>query len=117
MIAFQPRLKVHVAAGRRRPPQPAQMPLTLPGPESSHRTAALDATAHAAVNGKVRSAPSGGTNPQREPAEVIDQAADYRDHGARYLVIANIGVLQPNLRKAMTSNLPFAKIIRGLKRL
>jgi hypothetical protein len=33
------------------------------------------------------------------------------------LVIANIGVLQPNLRKAMTSNLPFAKIIRGLKRL
>jgi len=42
MIAFQPRLKVHVAAGRRRPPQPAQMPLTLPGPESSHRTAALE---------------------------------------------------------------------------
>jgi len=33
------------------------------------------------------------------------------------LVIANIGVLQPNLRKAMASNLPFAKIIRGLKRL
>ena len=64
-----------------------------------------------------RSAPSGGTNPQREPAEVIDQTADYRDQGARYLVIANIGVLQPNLRKAMTSNLPFAKIIRGLKRL
>jgi hypothetical protein len=42
MIAFQPRLKVHVAAGLRRPPQPAQMPLTLPGPESSHRTAALE---------------------------------------------------------------------------
>jgi phthiodiolone/phenolphthiodiolone dimycocerosates ketoreductase len=51
------------------------------------------------------------------PAEVIDQAAEYRDQGARYLVIANIGVLQPNLRKAMASNLPFAKIIRGLKRL
>ena len=36
------RLKVHVAAGRRRPPQPAQMPLTLPGPESAHRTGGLE---------------------------------------------------------------------------
>jgi phthiodiolone/phenolphthiodiolone dimycocerosates ketoreductase len=51
------------------------------------------------------------------PDEVIDQAAEYRDQGVRYMVIANIGVLQPNLRKGMTSNLPFAKIIRGLKRL
>jgi phthiodiolone/phenolphthiodiolone dimycocerosates ketoreductase len=51
------------------------------------------------------------------PDDVIDQAAQYRDHGTRYLVIANIGVLQPNLRNGMTSNLPFTKIIRGLKRL
>ena len=58
MIAFQPRLEAHMPAGRRRPPQPAQMPLTLPGPESAHRTGGLNGTAHAAVSGKVRSAPA-----------------------------------------------------------
>ena len=42
MIAFHPRLEAHMPAGRRRPPQPAQMPLTLPGPESAHRTGGLE---------------------------------------------------------------------------
>lgn len=51
------------------------------------------------------------------PREVIEQAAEYRDQGLRYLVIANIGILQPSLSKGMTSNLQFSRIIRGLKRL
>ena len=42
VIAFQPRLKPDMAAGRRRPPQPAQMPLALPGGEPTHRTAVLE---------------------------------------------------------------------------
>jgi phthiodiolone/phenolphthiodiolone dimycocerosates ketoreductase len=46
------------------------------------------------------------------PDEVIDQPANYRDQGLRYLV----GVLQPSLRKGIASNLAFAKIIRGLKK-
>jgi phthiodiolone/phenolphthiodiolone dimycocerosates ketoreductase len=51
------------------------------------------------------------------PREVIEQAAEYRDQGLRYLVIANIGILQPSLSKGMASNLQFSRIIRGLKRL
>lgn len=51
------------------------------------------------------------------PREVIEQVAEYRDQGLRYLVIANIGILQPSLAKGMASNLNFTRIIRGLKKL
>jgi len=43
------------------------------------------------------------------PREVIEQAAEYRDQGLRYLVIANIGILQPSLSKGMASNLHSAE--------
>ena len=33
------------------------------------------------------------------PAEVIDQAAEWRDHGLRYLVVSNFSAMQPNLRR------------------
>jgi hypothetical protein len=37
VVALEPRLEADVRAGRRRPPQPTQMPLPLPGPEPAHR--------------------------------------------------------------------------------
>jgi phthiodiolone/phenolphthiodiolone dimycocerosates ketoreductase len=50
------------------------------------------------------------------PDEVIDQAAEWRDHGVRYLVVNNVSVLQPTLRKGLASSAPFFKILRGLKK-
>lgn len=51
------------------------------------------------------------------PDEVINQAAEWRDHGLRYLVVANISILQPSLRKSLASGTPFFRILRGLKKL
>jgi phthiodiolone/phenolphthiodiolone dimycocerosates ketoreductase len=51
------------------------------------------------------------------PQEVVEQAAEWRDHGLRYLVVANVSILQPSLRKGLASSTPFFKILRGLKRL
>jgi len=51
------------------------------------------------------------------PEDVIEQAAEWRDHGVRYLVACNISLLQPGLRKALASTAPFLRILRGLKKL
>ena len=51
------------------------------------------------------------------PDEVIEQAVQWRDHGVRYMVIANVGFLQPSLRKGLAAMIPFTKIVRGLKKL
>jgi phthiodiolone/phenolphthiodiolone dimycocerosates ketoreductase len=51
------------------------------------------------------------------PEDVIDQAAEWRDHGLRYLVACNASILQPSLRKSLASSAPFFKILRGLKKL
>ena len=51
------------------------------------------------------------------PDEVIEQAAEWRDCGVRYMVLANLSILHRSLRKGLTSVQPFNKIIRGLKRL
>lgn len=51
------------------------------------------------------------------PKDVIAQAAEWRDHGVRYIVAANMSILHPNLRKGMAASLPFARILRSLKRL
>jgi phthiodiolone/phenolphthiodiolone dimycocerosates ketoreductase len=51
------------------------------------------------------------------PEEVIEQAAQWRDCGVRYIVVINGGTLQRSLRKALTSVQPFSKIVRGLKKL
>ena len=49
--------------------------------------------------------------------EVIDQVAEFRDRGLRHLVLSNFSVLQRSLRKGMAANIPFAKILRGLRKL
>jgi phthiodiolone/phenolphthiodiolone dimycocerosates ketoreductase len=51
------------------------------------------------------------------PEDVINQAAEWRDHGLRYLVAANISILQPSLRKSLATGTPFFRILRGLKKL
>jgi phthiodiolone/phenolphthiodiolone dimycocerosates ketoreductase len=49
------------------------------------------------------------------PEEVHDQAAEWRDHGVRYIVVCNISFLQPNLRRGLSANIPFIKVLRRLK--
>lgn len=51
------------------------------------------------------------------PDEVIDQFAEWRDHGLRYPLILNASPLNPRLRKTLAANAPFLKILRGLKKL
>jgi phthiodiolone/phenolphthiodiolone dimycocerosates ketoreductase len=51
------------------------------------------------------------------PDEVIEQAAQWRDYGVRYMVIINGSFLQRSLRKGLASAMPFNTIIRGLKKL
>jgi phthiodiolone/phenolphthiodiolone dimycocerosates ketoreductase len=51
------------------------------------------------------------------PDEVIEQVAQWRDYGVRYIVIVNLSFLQRSLRKGLASAMPFNKIIRGLKKL
>jgi phthiodiolone/phenolphthiodiolone dimycocerosates ketoreductase len=51
------------------------------------------------------------------PDEVIDQAAEWRDHGVRYLVVNNVSFLQPKLLKALAASAAFLKILRRLKKL
>jgi phthiodiolone/phenolphthiodiolone dimycocerosates ketoreductase len=51
------------------------------------------------------------------PEDVIDQAAEWRDHGMHYLVVCNVSILQPSLRKSLAATAPFFRILRGLKKL
>jgi phthiodiolone/phenolphthiodiolone dimycocerosates ketoreductase len=51
------------------------------------------------------------------PDEVIDQAAEWRDRGARYVVVADVSSLQRSLRKGLAAAIPFGRILRGLKKL
>jgi phthiodiolone/phenolphthiodiolone dimycocerosates ketoreductase len=51
------------------------------------------------------------------PDEVIEQAAEWRDHGLEYPVLANISSIQPSLRRGLAATVPFMKILRRLRRL
>jgi phthiodiolone/phenolphthiodiolone dimycocerosates ketoreductase len=51
------------------------------------------------------------------PAEVVDQAALWRDRGLRYVVVLNASSLQPSLRKGLMASAPFSKILSGLRKL
>lgn len=41
------------------------------------------------------------------PGEVTDQVAELRNHGLRYLVVSNVSILRPTLRKGLTASAPF----------
>jgi phthiodiolone/phenolphthiodiolone dimycocerosates ketoreductase len=49
--------------------------------------------------------------------DILEQAAVWRDHGVHYVVVVNFGPMQPNVRGALGTMLPFNKVVRGLKRL
>lgn len=51
------------------------------------------------------------------PNEVVEQVAQLRDCGLRYIVLLNVSFMQPSLRTSMESNMPFLKIVRTLKKL
>src|SRR6201994_4219023 len=51
------------------------------------------------------------------PDEVIEQAAEWRDHGLGYPVLANLSTVQPSLRRGLAANVPFTRILRRLRRL
>jgi alkanesulfonate monooxygenase SsuD/methylene tetrahydromethanopterin reductase-like flavin-dependent oxidoreductase (luciferase family) len=51
------------------------------------------------------------------PDEVIDQAAQWRDCGVRYLVLVHVSPIQRSLRKGLAATVPFYRIVRGLKNL
>ncbi|WP_419197257.1 LLM class flavin-dependent oxidoreductase [Mycolicibacterium austroafricanum] len=51
------------------------------------------------------------------PDDVLDQVAQWRDHGLRYLLVLNGSQLNPRLRKAAAASSPFAKVLRGLRKL
>jgi len=49
--------------------------------------------------------------------EVIEQAAEWRDHGMEYVVICNVSVVQPSLRRGLAATVPLMRILRQLRRL
>jgi phthiodiolone/phenolphthiodiolone dimycocerosates ketoreductase len=49
--------------------------------------------------------------------EIVDQLADWRDHGLGYPVLLNLSTLQPSLRRGLAAGSPFAKILRGVRKL
>jgi phthiodiolone/phenolphthiodiolone dimycocerosates ketoreductase len=51
------------------------------------------------------------------PDDVIDQAAEWRDHGMDYPVLANLSALQPSMRRGLAATVPFMRILRQLRRL
>jgi phthiodiolone/phenolphthiodiolone dimycocerosates ketoreductase len=51
------------------------------------------------------------------PDEVIEQAAEWRDCGMDYPVLANLSAVQPSMRRGFAANVPFMKILRRLRRL
>ncbi len=51
------------------------------------------------------------------PSEVLDQVAQWRDHGLRYLNVISASQLNPSLRKGIAASVPHVKVLRGLKQL
>lgn len=51
------------------------------------------------------------------PDEVVDQIADFRDNGLRYLVLGNAAGIQPSLTKSASSTAPYVKVARALRKL
>jgi|EndMetStandDraft_2_1072991.scaffolds.fasta_scaffold12835_2 phthiodiolone/phenolphthiodiolone dimycocerosates ketoreductase len=51
------------------------------------------------------------------PNDVVDQIAEFRDHGLRCLAVGNIGAIQPSLSKSAAATAPYVKTLRALKKL
>jgi phthiodiolone/phenolphthiodiolone dimycocerosates ketoreductase len=51
------------------------------------------------------------------PADVLDQVAQWRDTGLRYLLVINVSQLNPDIRKGLAATGPFLSVLRGLRKL
>lgn len=51
------------------------------------------------------------------PDEIVDQAALWRDCGVRYIVVGNLSVLQPSLRRTLAAGIPLGQVLRRLRKL
>jgi phthiodiolone/phenolphthiodiolone dimycocerosates ketoreductase len=51
------------------------------------------------------------------PDEVLDQVAEWRDHGLRYLLVINGSLVNPKITKTVAASLPHVKVLRGLRKL
>jgi phthiodiolone/phenolphthiodiolone dimycocerosates ketoreductase len=51
------------------------------------------------------------------PDEILNQIAEWRDCGVRYVVLLNLATVARNLKTALTSPLAFAKVLRKLRKL
>jgi phthiodiolone/phenolphthiodiolone dimycocerosates ketoreductase len=49
--------------------------------------------------------------------DVLDQTAVWRDHGLRYPVMCNVSMMQTSARRGFSATVPFARILRGLRKL
>ncbi|OBJ72507.1 LLM class flavin-dependent oxidoreductase [Mycobacterium sp. 1274756.6] len=49
--------------------------------------------------------------------EALEQAAEWRDRGVRYLVLTNFSLMQRSLRNGLAATGPFYRIVRGVKKL
>jgi phthiodiolone/phenolphthiodiolone dimycocerosates ketoreductase len=51
------------------------------------------------------------------PGEVLEQLAEWRDHGVQYPVLINVSLIQPKLRRGLATSLPAIQIMRALRKL
>jgi phthiodiolone/phenolphthiodiolone dimycocerosates ketoreductase len=51
------------------------------------------------------------------PAEILEQLAEWRDQGMAYPVLLNMGLLQPSLPTGVRTNVAYAQLLRGIRKL
>ncbi|WP_040796812.1 LLM class flavin-dependent oxidoreductase [Nocardia higoensis] len=51
------------------------------------------------------------------PSEILAQLDEWRDHGLRYVVLANLSPVHPRLRTGFGSTRPLVRLLRGIRRL
>jgi phthiodiolone/phenolphthiodiolone dimycocerosates ketoreductase len=54
---------------------------------------------------------------QGTPDEIVEQLAEWRDHGLSYPVLLNLSTLQPSPRRGLAAGNPFAKAFRVIRKL
>lgn len=80
-------------------------------PQTLDEHTAISSTAHVPLS-LMRECILSGT-----PDDVVDQAAEWRDHGAQYPVLCHVSVLQPSLRRGLAAAGPFLRVLHKLRRL
>jgi phthiodiolone/phenolphthiodiolone dimycocerosates ketoreductase len=51
------------------------------------------------------------------PAQILEQLAEWRDQGMAYPVLLNMGLLQPSLATGVLTNVAYAQLLRGIRKL